>query len=1032
VLNFSVLGPLSVTVSDMEVRIGGLRQHKLLAVLLINANRVIPLHRLMDELWESPPQSARQQIHNSIGEIRRTISAVSADCSITTTSIGYQLNIVNERIDSYVFHERVREAREAERQGRLADAARFLTSALQLWRGDSFAGLNGPAVLSAATKLNEDRLAAMDHLIALRLRAGEAASVIGELQSLVAAHPLHESFRYNLMTALSQTGRQAEALAAFDEARRELADKLGLDPSQRLSSLQYAILSGGVNHDEGGVPEETAPAPGPDPVTMVVTPDHSQPPAASTWCSLPHDVIDFSGRSTEVSALLTVTRRKRSTALVISAIDGMGGIGKTTFAVHLAHLLVGDYPDGQYFVDLHGHSLGIDPVAPEQALERMLRASGMQPELIPISLEDRSAAWRARMAGKRALVVLDNATDAAQVRPLIPGTPTGLVLVTSRRKLGALDGSVSISLDVMSRDDAVTLFARIVGDQRSAEDPENIARAVELCGRLPLAIRIAAARLRDRSSWAIADLVERLETHTRRTRLLQVGDRNVMAVLKLSYRYLNPSQRTLFRLLSVHPGTDFDVYSAAALTGLSLEDVEYGLDILFEFNLLRQHTPDRFFFHDLIRDCAHQLLQATDSDTEQRDSMRSLLDYYVHEVHRCCEQLDSTAWSMSINEIARPRHLRSPGSHQEATRILASDYQSIVASAKFALDEGLGGHARKLLVMLVPYLKLSNFRDAPFHMFQQALTFAQADQDKRGQSACLHAMALISSERQFPLQAKEYLKQAIFLSEEDRDLKRKSLQLVELGVMYFNDDRLFEAEEALLTAQAIDAEALDDVLRVKIANNLGVVYRDLGKLDDSLEQFEMSLALNSASGPRHMQFHILWNIGMVFHSKHRNDEAATRFEESLLVSRDANFRFGEALALNGLSSVARSLGNLTQSVEFGRSALDLSREFGLSVVECEALCALGEAAVASGDIDHADATFKQAEESGRRYGYRRYIARAMEGMAHVCAARGQADQARAYWIRAVETYPAGMADAAYPLQHLNEQSASVASCFRCG
>jgi DNA-binding SARP family transcriptional activator len=1027
VAEFLALGSLSVVSSGKEVRVGGLRQQKLLALLVLNANRVTPLDHLVDELWENPPQSARQQIHNSIGEIRRTLHAASVKCRIVTTSVGYQLEVPSENTDLYLFHQRVHEAWSAEQQGQLPRATDLLKSALELWRGSPFAGINSPALANATLKLNEDRLAALDRLITLRLKAGEAPSVIGELQGLVAEYPLHESFRYNLMAALSETGRQAEALTLFDEGRRELADELGLDPSPRLSSLQHAILNGNLHHrDEGPRSGATAPVPGPAEGTP--SPDRSS--AVATWFSLPHDIMDFSGRSEEVRSLLAEARRTRSTALVISAIDGMGGIGKTTLAVHIAHLLADDYPDGQYFVDLHGFSLGIDPIAPEQALGRLLRASGMPPELIPLSLEDRSGAWRARMAGKQVLVVLDNATDSTQVRPLIPGTPTGLVLVTSRRKLGALEGSIPLSLDVLSRNDAMTLFAQIVGAQRVAEDPENAAKAVELCGRLPLAIRIAAARLRYRSSWTIADLVERLITSTRRAQFLKADDRSVMAVLKLSYRYLSPEQQTIFRLLSMHPGADVDIYSAAALTGLSPDEIECELEVLYEFNLLRQRASGRFFFHDLIRDCARQLLPLDESESQRRDATRALLDYYVHAVHRCCEQLDSAAWLMSLDGYQKPHHVPDVGSHQEATRLLAAEYQNLLSVAKFAFSNGFQGHSWRLLVMLVPFMKLSNFRDASLDLFRQALLAAEADRDMHGRSACLHALALILAESEAGSDAKDHLKQAIALSGECRDLKRHSLQLVELGVMYFNEDRLAEAEEALLEAQAVDGDVIDDALRVKIANNLGVVYRDLGKLDDSLAKLEYALSLNSSNGPRHMQFHILWNIGMAFHLTGRNGESASRFQEALHVSRAAEFRFGEALALSGLSSVLRSRGNFPGSVEAGRDALDISRDFGLGVVECEALCALGEVAFSSGDIDHAHATFSQAEATSRRYGYRRYIARSLEGIAHVSAARGDIDQAREHWKTAAATYPAGMADAAYPLQHVNDQSGDT-HCFRC-
>jgi transcriptional activator len=314
------------------------------------------------------------------------------------------------------------------------------------------------------------------------------------------------------MIALYRSDRHADALAAYDEGRHVLAEDLGLDPGPRLRALHGEILRGDGNVGPPTVEEVSVPDPPAQASSPLREASPPRPARSASMCFLPHDTQDFAGRTVEIAHLLTEARRASPTALTISSIDGMGGVGKTALAVHLGHLLAKDYPDGQYFIDLHGFSLGIDPISPEQALDTLLRANGVPPEIIPSSLDERSALWRSTMAGQRALVVLDNATEAAQVRPLLPGTLGALVITTSRRKLTAIDGAVPVSLETLPLNDAIALFTRIAGPHRTANEPENVAQAVELCGRLPLAIRIAAARLRDRTTWTVAELVDRLDT----------------------------------------------------------------------------------------------------------------------------------------------------------------------------------------------------------------------------------------------------------------------------------------------------------------------------------------------------------------------------------------------------------------------------------------------------------------------------------------------------------------------------------------
>ncbi|MFG3030670.1 BTAD domain-containing putative transcriptional regulator [Streptomyces sp. NPDC048253] len=603
-MEFLVLGSLELRESGIPIRVRGMRQQRLLALLLLNANRVVPMDALVDELWEDPPSSARPQVHNAIRDLRRILSA-SEGTSLVTVDVGYRLVVPEDAVDAHRFVGRVRAAKVAERENRYTEAVRLLQSAVDLWRGEAFAGIQCPTVSGAAVKLAEQRLTAVEDLVALRLKLGETGSLVGELHALIAEYPLREALRGSLMIALCRSGRQADALAVYDEGRRFLVDELGLEPSPRLRALHAEILADSPDlHGSAG--PALAAAAGAEP-----SDDRGTGPSAAPGNGrhyLPHDLTDFTGRTAELATLTAVAAQEPGGSPVMVAIDGMGGVGKTTLAVRLAHRVTELYPDGQYFINLHGFSATRSPVPTEHALAVLLQASGLTAREIPPSLEERSALWRSRLAGRRCLVVLDDAADSAHVTPLLPGTGGTLVLVTSRRKLSALDGAQPLCLDVLPPADAVTLFRRIVGEPRARREPARVAQAVELCGRLPLALRIAATRLRDRPAWAVADLVERLAQPAQRARCLQTADRDLMAVLRVSYDHLSAPERRFSRLISLQPAASYDIAHAALVTGLPAGDVEHHFDALIENNLIREDTPARFSFHSLIRDCTRELL----------------------------------------------------------------------------------------------------------------------------------------------------------------------------------------------------------------------------------------------------------------------------------------------------------------------------------------------------------------------------------------------------------------------------------------
>ncbi|PWK80673.1 DNA-binding SARP family transcriptional activator [Lentzea atacamensis] len=1021
-VKFCLLGPLEVIFSGEPVKISGARQRKLLALLLINANRVVGIDQLVDALWPDPPRSVRQQVHNAVAGLRRTLADAAQEVRIVRSNAGYRLEVATESVDLHRFTDRTRAAHEAEARGDLAAAIELLGSALSLWRGPALNGLDGRAFETAAASLEESKLTTIEKLTGWRLRAGESASLTSELTWLVAQHPLRESLRGSLMQALHRSGRQADALAVYEEGRRRLADELGLDPGVALRNLHLAILNGaaadpsGTSAPAGSDSDDTSPA------------ARSRPGRPRSF--LPHDTIDFSGRTTELATLLDEVSGNEPTTLVISAIDGMGGVGKTTLAVRLSHQAAQSYPDGQYFVDLHGFSAGLDPLSTEQALEQLLRDSGVPPELVPAGTEARSALWRSQLAGTRSLVLLDNAIDATQVRPLLPGNAGVLVIVTSRRRLSALDGAVPMSLDVLSPSEAVDMFTKVVGERRAAAEPEAVQEAVRLCGHLPLAIRIAAARLRDRASWTVANLVDRIHDQAHRARFLEVEDRNVMAVLKVSHRYLKPLESRVFRLLSLHPGTRFDAYSAAALVGITVDEAESCLDALFDVNLLKQHSAEQFHFHDLVRDCARQLLDEVDSKQEHDQAVRRLLDYYLTATETWSRAL-STGTPLSTLLEGLPQHeVRPVRNPADAAATLESEFPEIGAVARFAADHGWHEHAWKIVCAVEPYLRQISYSGMSYELYALAVAAANTAGDLLGEYLCLAGLGFMCREHGAKQEAVRHFSRALKLVRELDAPERESSLLIHLGVIHLDLELHQQAEQDFNAALELLRDQPNHPNLDVIRNNLAVVSRELGKFDIALDHLDHVLAHTLADDEAGFLL-TKCNVALVLHAKRRHKEALREFEEVLSGCTTIDYRPGQAWASLGLCCAHRSLGDFTTSVEHGRTALTLGRQLKMPDLECEALNAIGEAAVAAGDLDHAEKVFAQAEERAIQYSFARRQARAKEGFAHIARARGDLATAERYWREAADLHPAGLHEGTHLQAHLAALTDQAATCFRC-
>lgn len=605
-MRYRLLGPLAVDVGSRRLEISAARDRVLLAMLLLQPNRVVTLPRLVDAVWgDAAPATARAQLHTCVSRLRRQLPG-----TIQTDTAGYRAVVGDDELDTIVFGTLVAEGRAALAGGELRTAQKHLRDALDLWRGPALAGVDSPSVQAAAVALEERHSSALEDCIDVELQLGLQAELISQLTGLVEQHPLRERLSGQLMTALARVGRTADALAVYRRLSTALDEELGLAPSSPLQELYRGLLQPQDRTSSGDQPR---------------APDHPvQAPLVPTPWTLPRDVADYSGREDLVTELVAVARQGTDDVPVVLSVDGMAGVGKTSLAVHVAHLVADRYPDGRLFVDLRAHSER-PPLAPHEAIGLLLRHLGVETARVPADPDERIARWRSELAHRRMLVVLDNAADATQVNSLLPGASASLVLVTSRRRLGGLDGAHAVSLDVLSGEEAARLVTTVVG-ARAVADPAATAEVVRLCGGLPLALRLAAARLAHRPSWSVADLAERLRLANPAPVELAVDGRSVQTAFALSYRQLAEPAQRLFRLLGLHPSGEFAVRVAAALADVPIRAADELLEQLVDAHLLNEPVAGRFRLHDLLREYAAHLIA---DDPEREAATLRMLDFYL-------------------------------------------------------------------------------------------------------------------------------------------------------------------------------------------------------------------------------------------------------------------------------------------------------------------------------------------------------------------------------------------------------------------
>jgi len=989
-LRVALLGPPEVRRAGVRVAVPHRRSGAVLAVLALSAGRPVSLQVLADSVWgEHLPQSAEGSLHSHVMRLRRILGADA----IRTVPGGYLLDVDPDQVDVLRFRRLAAEAAGLEDTVKARDV---LAEALGLWRGEPLDGLRSDALhREVAAGLTEERLTAIQRRIHLDLAAGRHGDLAGELRELTARWPMRETLWEQLIVALSAAGRKADALDAYHEVRGLLREQLGVDPSKDLQDLYHSVLAevprvGGVS----GVAAESG----------RVLPVPSR--AAGRWRArndLPGDAADFTGRDRELRELLGALPGQDQAAqtVMISAIDGMAGIGKTALAVHAAHLMAARYPDGQLFIDLHGHTPGRNPADPAAALDSLLRAIGVPGEHIPETLDSRTGLWRAELAGRRVLVLLDNAATAEQVRPLIPGTAGCLALVTSRRRLTALDAARTLSLDILPLDEALALFAAVAGAGRTAAEPGPADEVLRLCGYLPLAIRICAARLAARPAWTVGYLAGRLGDQRQRLAELATADRSVTAALAVSYQQLTPRQRRLFRLLGLHPGPDFDAYLAAAVAAMPVAEAGQGLEDLVDAHLLQQPAPGRYRFHDLLRDHAQAAARQAEPDAARSEAIGRTLDYYLHMAHEA-DTILRPGRARTTPDLARPPACAPPLVGQAgALSWCQSEHANLMSAISYASTHGRDYHALQLPRSIGFYFYTRHCLQDWIATNRLALTAASRLHDDAAQAETLGCLGVAYWHVGRYAEAIDHQQQALDLFRGIGDRGGEAGVICRLGQIHLFAGRYPQALELLCEAIDLYDEISDRRGKAFTTIYVGGVYSRLGRYPEALDQYREALTAFRLMGDGRNEGAVLSDLGAVYEYLDRHMEALEHQEMALSLWRRSGDLAGEGGTLNELGNIYRRLGRHGEALDHHHQALTLIRQAGSSYLEAQILNDLGATCAAAGRAGQAAARHSEALvlATGTRNPYEQ--ARAHDGIAHALhradpgAAQQHRDQALA-------------------------------------
>ncbi|HEX3784636.1 MAG TPA: BTAD domain-containing putative transcriptional regulator [Pseudonocardiaceae bacterium] len=902
-IEFRLFGGIQAYRAGQPVDIGHARQQCVLAVLLVEANTAVSADELIDRVWAgNPPHRAKENLYSYLTRLRRALPEIS----ISRHGNAYVLSVEPSAVDLHEFRRLVRQARGSD--DRTADG--LLGTALARWRGEPFAGQDNPWLNSIRATIDKEHNAAeLDH-IDLQLRLGRHNKILPTLNTLAETRPLDERIAGQLMLTLYRAGRQADALNHYQQTRTHLNNELGIDPNPALRDLHQQILTTDPTLAVVAEPAVTSPVP-------------RQLPAAPR---------SFTGRAHELDSITAVmdARAAPASTVIISAIGGTGGIGKTWLALHWAHQNLDRFPDGQLFVNLHGFDPSGKPTTSSDAIRGFLDALGVDPSTVPTSLDAQTALYRSLVADKRILVVLDNAADPAQVVPLLPGSPSCTVLVTSRDRLVSLvtaHGARPLSLDALTQDEARALLANRLGADRLAREPAAVDDLLTSCAGLPLALSIVAGRALEHPDFPLGELAEELrDAASRLSTFDEDPAAGVRSALSWSYAALSPEQARIFGLLGIAPGPDISLAAAANLTGLDDNQVRAELRGLERISLVQQQVPGRYRMHDLVRLYAVEQITVHHPQDLREAALRRLIDFYLHTAFGGQRVFDPRR-PVAIEPDPPVPGCRPIRFEDEAAALAWCDaeHACLVACGRALLDHGWYPAVYQLAWTLDNFNSWRGHIQDNLALWQAALVALPHLSDPTIEARIERRLGHTFGQANRYPEAIEHVRRALTLAERAENLIGQAQADNELGYLYEMQGDYRTAREYAAKAFGLFDALGDRVLATRVQSSMGWLSALLGEYEQAEAACKASLEIEIQHQDEHGQADDLDSLGYIAHHTGRHSEALEYYGQSLSLYRKMGNSRSECDTLDRLAQVHATLGDRAQALSTWRQALALLR-----------------------------------------------------------------------------------------------------------